>query len=157
MSPFRTAAAAAVLAAMVAAPGAGQARQVRDFAFCDALTLVLSASNEAEPFTSLLRDPGVRQGYVLSPLPGFEKCYVGRFGATPPGIATFSCRQRKAPADLTAQALMDKIGVCLEKTAEVDDTGLEWFVAPPTRIRAEESTMGEDRQVLLKIEVAPKA
>lgn len=156
MFAVRHAAAVLALGLAAAAPAAAHA-QARDFAFCDALTLVLSASNEAEPFSSLLRDQSARQGYTTLALPGFEQCYVGRFGAEPPGIATYSCRNRKAPDDLSAQGLMDKVGVCLEKTPEVDEAGLSWIVAPPTRIRAEEAVMGENRMVLFKIEVTPKS
>lgn len=131
------------------------AAQPRDFEFCERLTLVLSASHDAEPFSSLLPDPAKRIGYTTQAMPGFDHCYVGRFGAEPPGIATFSCRHREAPEDLTASALLQRIGVCLERQPEADETGAAFFAAPPTRVTATEEVFGDKRQVIFKVQVVP--
>jgi len=144
---------AMVAGAALLLPGAAQA-QPRDFAFCDRLTLVLSAAHDAEPFSSLLPDPSKRLGYTAQAMPGFQNCYVGRFGAEPPGIATFSCRNREAPDDLTAATLLQKVGVCLERQPEADENGAAYFSAPPTRVTATEEVFGDKRQVIFKVQVA---
>lgn len=137
---------------LLAAPGLAQA-QAPDWEFCEKLTLALSTSHDAEPFTSLLQDQTKPKGYATLVMPGFDRCYVGRMGAEPPGVATFACRKNEAPAELTARALLAKIAVCLEREPEFDDQGAAFFAASPTRVSTEELTFGDKRTVVFKVEV----
>ncbi len=136
----------------LALPGVAAA-QARDWEFCEKLTLGLSASHDAEPFNSLLQDQTQPKGYTTLVMPGFDRCFVGRMGAEPPGVPTFACRKSDAPPELTARALLGKVAVCMERTPDFDENGAAFFSAPPTHIRTEEMTFGDKRTVVFKVEV----
>lgn len=149
--------AATVLTAAAALLLAGQsaAQDAVDADFCASLQTAIVAASQPEPFASLRQDPTKAQGYTTLTLPGFERCYAGRMGASPPGVPTFVCRKREAPADFTRNSLAAKASACLGQEAQVDTYAALFFVVDPARVSVEEVGSAK-RMVTFSVTVPPK-
>lgn len=141
---MRTAAAIAAASALLSV-GAAQAQEY-DADFCASLQTAIAAASQPEPFSTLREDPNKAQGYTTLTLPGFDRCYAGRFGASPPGVPSFVCRKREAPEGFTRNSLAAKTAACLGQEPQVDSYAALFFIVEPARISVEE--VGADKRMV---------